>query len=135
MRVCVVLMSGLGDVVHGLPLVNALKRADPATHVTWVVQPMPSGILREHPAVDEVVLFDAHEGLPALRRLRRELRGGGGRRFDVVLNLNTYFKAVWPVLCARAPLRIGIDRRRTRDPVWLAANRTIAPGPVKHTQD
>lgn len=132
MRVCLVLMSGLGDVVHGLPLVNALKRADAATRITWVVQPMPAGILTPHPAVDEVVLFDAHEGLPALRRLLRQL---GGRRFDVTLNLNTYFKAIWPTLFSRAPLRIGIDRARTRDPVWLAANRTIPPGPVKHTQD
>ncbi len=133
MRVCIVLRSGLGDVVHGLPLVTALKRADPATRITWVVQPMPSGILRPHPAVDEVVLFDAHAGLPALRRLRRELRGDGG--FDVVLNLNTYFKAIWPTLFSRAPLRIGIDRRRTRDPVWLVANRLLSPGPVRHTQD
>ncbi len=135
MRVCLVLMSGLGDVVHGLPLVNALKRADPATRITWVVQPMPAPILTPHPAVDEVVLFDAHEGVPALRRLRRQLGGRGAPRFDVALNLNTYFKAIWPTLFSRAPLRIGIDRRRTRDPVWLATNRTLPPGPVRHTQD
>ncbi|HUF51720.1 MAG TPA: hypothetical protein VMN60_12920 [Longimicrobiales bacterium] len=29
---CTVLLTGLGDVVHGLPVVNALKRA-------WPVQP------------------------------------------------------------------------------------------------
>jgi len=133
MRVCMVLMSGLGDVVHGLPLVNALKRADPATHITWVVQPMPSGVLSPHPAVDEVIVFDAHEGLPAIRRLRDQLRVGG--RFDVALNLNTYFKAAFPMVFSRARLRIGIDRRRTRDPVWLVANRTLPRGPVKHTQD
>ncbi len=133
MRVCIVLMSGLGDVVHGLPLVNALKRADPATHITWVVEPMPAGVLRPHLAVDEVVLFDRHQGFAAVRRLWSELRRGGG--YDVVLNLNTYFKAAIPTAFTGAPVRVGIDRSRTRDPVWLFANRFIAPGPVKHTQD
>ncbi len=39
-RVCVVLLTGLGDEVHGLPLVTALKRDDPGWHVTWVAEPM-----------------------------------------------------------------------------------------------
>lgn len=131
MRVLIVLMSGLGDVIHGLPVVNALKRADPATRVTWVVEPMPSWALRPHRAVDEVVVFDRHRGLPALRDLWREL---GARRFDVAFNMNTYFKAAFPVIFSRAKLRVGIDRARTRDPVWLFNNRAVT-GPVKHTQD
>ena len=131
-RICVVLLTGLGDVVHGLPVVNALKRADPDCHITWVVEPMPSAAVRPHPAVDDVVVFQRARGLPGLVRLMRDMRG---RRFDLTLNFNVYFKSVFPTVLSRAPVRLGIDRARTRDGTWRVSNRHLPPGPVRHTQD
>lgn len=131
-RICVVLLTGLGDVIHGLPVVTALKRQDPTCRITWVVEPMPAGVLRGHPAVDEVVVYHKKDGLGGLRRLRRDL---AGRRFDVALNLNIYFKSVWPLVFSRAPRRLGIDRSRAADGVWLFANEHLSPGPRGHTQD
>ena len=61
-RVCVVMMSAVGDAVHVLPVLNALKRAAPAAHVTWVLQPGPATLVRGHPAVDEIVEFDRAAG-------------------------------------------------------------------------
>ena len=132
MRICVVLLTGLGDVVHGLPIVNAIKRAHPNAHITWVVEPMPSGILRPHPSVDEVVVFHKKSGWDGVRRLRREL---AGKHFDIALNFNIYFKSVFPTFFSRAKQRIGFDRGRARDGVWLFANEHLSPGPRKHTQD
>ena len=34
-HVCIVLLTGLGDVVHGLPVVNAIRRAHPALQHDW----------------------------------------------------------------------------------------------------
>ncbi len=132
MRICVVLLTGLGDVVHGLPIVNAIKRAWPHAHITWVVEPMPSGMLRPHPSVDEVIVFHKKTGWDGLRRLHRELRP---HHFDIALNFNIYFKSVFPTLFSRAQRRIGFDRGRTRDGVWLFANEHLPAGPRKHTQD
>ncbi len=132
MRICVVLLTGLGDVVHGLPIVNALKRAWPQSHITWVVEPMPSGILRPHPSVDEVIVFHKQAGWQGVRRLRAELRH---RSFDIALNFNIYFKSVFPTFFSRARRRIGFDRGRARDGVWLFANEHLQPGPRRHTQD
>jgi heptosyltransferase I len=131
-RVCVVLLTGMGDVVHGLPLVNALKDHDPARHITWVVEPMPAGVLAAHPSVDEVVVYRKREGLAGLRALRRDL---AGRRFDLTLNLNVYVKSAWPTLLSRAPHRLGFGRDRAREGTWLASNRHLLPGPYRHTQD
>ena len=61
-RVCIVLLTGLGDVIHGLPLVNALKRAWPDSRITWVVEPMPAGVLAPHPAIDRVVVYHKLHG-------------------------------------------------------------------------
>ena len=132
MRICVVLLTGLGDVVHGLPVVNAIKRAWPGSHITWVVEPMPSGILRPHPSIDDVIVFHKKSGWAGVRRLRQELRT---RHFDLALNFNIYFKSVFPTFFSRATRRIGFDRGRARDGVWLFANEHLQPGPRRHTQD
>lgn len=131
-RVCVVLLTGLGDVVHGLPVVNALKRDDPRRHVTWVVEPMPSALLRHHPAVDDVVVYHKKRGVRGVLELRREL---AGRRFDLTLNLHVYFKSVWPTVLSGAPVRLGFGRDRSREGVWLSVNRHLEPRPRAHTQD
>lgn len=131
-RVCVVLLTGLGDVVHGLPLVNALKRDDPSRHVTWVVEPMPAPLLDPHPAIDRVVVYRKKEGARGIRRLARELAGG---RFDLAINLNVYFKSVWPTVLSRAPHRLGFDRGRSFDLTWAFANHRLPPRPRAHTQD
>ena len=38
-RICIVMMSAIGDAVHVLPVVRALKRFDPASKITWILQP------------------------------------------------------------------------------------------------
>jgi heptosyltransferase I len=131
-RICVVLLTGLGDVVHGLPVINAIKRAHPDAHITWVAEPMPSGILRPHPSVDEVIVFHKKAGWDGVRRLRRELRP---HHFDLTLNFNIYFKSIWPMVFSGAKRRISFERGRARDGVWLFANQQLPPRPRQHTQD
>jgi heptosyltransferase I len=57
-RVCIVMMSAVGDTVHVLPLINALKRHTPGVHITWILQPGPATLVRGHRSVDEIILFD-----------------------------------------------------------------------------
>lgn len=129
---CVVLLTGLGDVVMGLPLANALKAQDPSRRITWVAEPMPSGALAHHPAVDDVVIYRKRDGLRGITALRREL---AARQFDLTLNLQVYFKSVWPTVLSGAPERIGFGRDRARDGVWLFSNRRLPPRPRRHTAD
>ena len=37
---CIVMMSAVGDAVHVLPVINALKRHSPDVVITWVLQPV-----------------------------------------------------------------------------------------------
>jgi heptosyltransferase I len=131
-HIAIVLLTGLGDVVHGLPVANALKRAHPSCRITWIVEPMPAAILEPHAAIDRVVVFHKKEGLRGIRRLARDL---AGERFDLTLNFNVYFKSVWPTVLTRAPHRLGFERGRGRDGVWLFANHHLPAGPRRHTQD
>src|SRR5262249_39726436 len=89
-RVCIVMMSAVGDAVHVLPVVNALKRHAPRVHVTWILQPGPMTLVRGHPAVDDFIVFDRSRGTRAFLDVRREL---ATREFDLVIDLQVYFKA------------------------------------------
>lgn len=131
-HVCVVLLTGLGDVVHGLPVVNAMKRAWPETRITWVVEPMPAGILQPHPAIDQVIVYDKKRGWRGVLELNQRM---GREEFDVAINFNIYFKSVFGTLFAGAPERWTFGRDRARDGVWLAGNRHLPARPRRHTQD
>jgi heptosyltransferase I len=132
-RLGVVMMSALGDAVHVLPLLDTLKHHAPATHVTWVLQPGPAEMVRGHPHVDDVIIFQRGRGLGAYAEVRREF----ARRapFDLLLNLQVYFKAGLVTMLAPARVKLGFDRSRARDLNWLFTSHRIAPHAQQHVQD
>ena len=131
-NICIVMMSAVGDAVHVLPVINALKRANPKTRITWVLQPAPATLVRGHRSVDEIIVFDRARGLAAFGDVASEL---AKRRFDLVINLQVYFKAGIVTLLTRAPIKLGFDRARARDLNWLFTNTKIPVAPVRHVQD
>ncbi len=131
-RVGVVMMSAVGDAVHVLPVLTALKRHHPTMHVTWVLQPGPATLVRGHHAVDEILLFDRTQGVRGFLDIRRELRS---RPLDLLINLQVYLKAGVITSFARAPVKLGFDRARARDANWLFTTDRIPPHPMQHVQD
>jgi len=131
-NICIVMMSAVGDAVHVLPVINALKRTNPATRITWVLQPGPAALVRGHRSLDEIVIFDRARGLAAFADVAREL---SKRRFDLVINLQVYLKAGIVTALTHAPVKLGFDRARARDFNWLFTNRKIPASPVQHVQD
>lgn len=131
-RLGIVMMSALGDAVHVLPLLDALKRHAPTTHVTWVLQPGPALMVQGHPLVDEAVVFQRSLGIRAYGDVRRQLRA---RPFDLLLNLQVYFKAGIVTWLARAPVKLGFDFARARDANWLFTTHRIPPHAPQHVQD
>src|SRR5262249_28404857 len=131
-RVCIVMMSAVGDAVHVLPVVNAIKRHAPNARVTWVLQPAPATLVRGHPSVDDIVLFDRSRGARAFLDARRTL---ASMRFDVVIDLQVYFKAGIVTSFTRAPVKLGFDRARARDFNWLFTTHRIPPHAPQHVQD
>jgi heptosyltransferase I len=131
-RVCIVMMSAVGDTVHVLPVITAFKRANPDTRITWILQQGPAALVRGHPLVDEILLFDRRAGLGGFIAIRDLLRA---RRFDVVLNLQVYLKAGIVTSFTHAPVKLGFDRARARDFNWLFSTHRIPPHAMQHVQD
>jgi heptosyltransferase I len=131
-NICIVMMSAVGDAVHVLPVINALKRTNPKTRITWVLQPGPATLVRGHRSVDEIITFDRAKGWRAFADVRAEL---AKRSFDLVINLQVYFKAGIVTAFTNAPVKLGFDRSRARDFNWLFTNSKIPKRPVQHVQD
>jgi heptosyltransferase I len=131
-RVLVVMLAAVGDAVHVLPVLNAIRRAHPPAHLSWVLQPGLVPFVRGHEAVDELIPFERARGWRGFADVRRRLRG---RAFDAVLLLQPYLKAGIVASFARSPYKLGFDRARARDASWLFTNRALPARPVQHMQD
>ena len=131
-RICIVMMSAIGDAVHVLPIVTALKRHEPAATITWILQPGPASLVRGHPELDEILLFDKSRGWRGMLELRTQL---ARRAFDLVIDLQVYVKAGLVTAFTRAPVKLGFDRARARDLNWLFTNTRIPSHAPQHVQD
>ena len=133
--ICIVMLSAIGDAVHVLPVVNALKRARPDVSITWVIQPVPWLLVQNHRAVDRFVKFRRRRGLRMLGDYRQTLGELRGTRFDLVINLQVYLKAGLLTAGIRADAKLGFDRARARDMNWLFTTHRIPPHEPQHVQD
>ena len=57
-RVCIIKPSSLGDVIHALPILAALRERWPAAHLAWVVNRPFQGVLQGHADLDELIVYD-----------------------------------------------------------------------------
>jgi len=114
--VLIILMGALGDVVRGLCLVDAIKSAWPDARITWVVEPACSGLVRLHPRIDRVVVFERKRGLSGVLALKQELNK---ERYDITLDLQRHLKSGVFSLLSRAPRRIGFHRKDAKEGNWL----------------
>ena len=139
-RIALVKLSSLGDVVHALPVAATLQAARPAARLAWIVERREAALLREHPALDEVIVVDtrgwrrarrpgaARAALGAVLALRRRLRD---MRFDTAIDLQGLIKSAVITAATSAPVRVGFARHWGREPLGaLFTNRHVTPPPT-----
>ncbi len=129
MRILIVRTSALGDVVHALPVLTALRRHLPQARIGWVVEEAMAPVLAGHPDLDEAIPVRLrHWGkTPFSRRTVRELGGflAALDRFapDVTLDLMGNHKAGAISALTLSDRRIGAARGARREPssaVWIS---------------
>src|SRR5258706_13386395 len=69
-RILVVRLSALGDVVHALPMLDALRRARPDAEIGWLVEEKAASLLAGHPQIDRLWVAPRRELVALLRRGR-----------------------------------------------------------------
>src|SRR5277367_663765 len=120
----------MGDILHALPAVAALRQAHPNWYVGWAVEPRWRPLL----CVDRIHLVKAKEWarsplrvqtLREVRDLRRELRG---ERYDLCIDLQGAVRSALAGRLAGAPRMIGEDQPREWAARWLFGERVATQG-------
>jgi lipopolysaccharide heptosyltransferase I len=111
-NILIVRLGAMGDIIHALPGVAALRHSFPAAHITWVVEPRWAPLIAGDGMVDRIVLFHRHQP-GTWNRTRLELRG---RRYDLAVDFQGLIKSALVAHFAR-PERIagfapGVVRER-----------------------
>lgn len=130
-RICIIRLSALGDVTHILPIVHTLKAEWPQVQITWIIGRHEHRMAGLFPDVDFRVL-NKKDGWQGYRQLWQSLRED---RFDVLLMMQTSFRAHLASLGVRAPYRLGYDRVRSRDLHGLFINDRIPHRDREHVLD
>lgn len=105
-RILIVRLSAIGDVVHGLPVLCALRDAIPDAHLAWLVEGRTAELLRGHRALNEVINVPKRwlKSPGEVWRLRQKLRAAC---FDVTIDLQGLSKSAIAAWLSGARRRLG----------------------------
>src|ERR1700692_3003829 len=110
-RFLVVRLTALGDILHTVPAVAALRAAHPGAKIDWVVERKWAPVLEGSPALDEVIPFDRRSlwgALECVQRLREN-------RYTCAIDFQGLYKSSLLAALSGAARRIGFDRAWARE--------------------
>ena len=122
MHVLIVKLSAIGDVVHALPAVAAIRRELTDVRISWVVERAAAAILRDSPVIDRLIEIDTRSWRRSLlkrdtqRALRARLSSLREETVDVALDFQGLIKSGFVAFASGAPRRIGFATEALREP-------------------
>ena len=143
-RILIVRLSALGDIIHALPVLFALKQSLPSTAVDWLVEANYASILALVPELDRRIVVRG----TASGASETSITFGGGlgylramsflraQRYDAALDLQGLIKsAVWARASGAARV-IGFARDHLREPQAASLySETVTPPGAGHVID
>jgi heptosyltransferase I len=115
-RIALLKPSALGDIVHSLPVLAALRRRFPDAHITWIVNRAYEPLLHGHPYLNATLSFD--RGIAKVGWMRAAKTYSGflaelrRQRFDLVLDLQGLLRSGLMCIATGAPRRVGLSTAR-----------------------
>ncbi len=114
--ILIVKLSAIGDVVHTLPALNALRRYYPQAHISWLVEEAAANLLSGHPALDRVLVSRRKAWLKGLgsaqwRQNAHEvsafMHSLWDRHYDMVFDFQAALKGAALIALVRGKRKIG----------------------------
>ncbi|HEV2883863.1 MAG TPA: glycosyltransferase family 9 protein [Pyrinomonadaceae bacterium] len=137
MRILVVKLGSIGDIVHTLPAVAAIRKNLPAAEISWVVERRSAEILRDNPILDRLIEVDTkalRRGLMSgetLRAPRQQLRRLRASAFDLALDFQGLLKSASIARLSGARRIFGFSREALREPASRLLLSKSIPIPAK----
>jgi len=142
MNILIVKLSAVGDVIHTLPSLSALRRLYPDAHITWVVEEASADLVINHPYLDQVLIsrrkswvknIKKGEFQSTWREIRSFIKQLKSRRYDLVIDFHGLFKSSIIVLLSRGKRKLGYDSWQELSGFFL--NEKIPEDMNKHAVD
>ncbi|MCB1022793.1 MAG: lipopolysaccharide heptosyltransferase I [Acidobacteria bacterium] len=136
MRILFVKLSSIGDVIHTLPALSAVKRALPESEISWVVEKKSAEILRNNPLVSRLIEVDTKtlrrgnvlgKTLQTAKTQLRELRAS---EFDLTIDFQGLLKSASIAKLVKTKQRYGFSKRNLREPtsrILMSASIEVEP--------
>lgn len=136
-RLLVLRLSALGDVIHTIPAVVALREANPETRISWVVEAAYRELVETVAGVETIPVRMKKWGrslLASRDEMRVALRAMRGA--DESIDFQGLMKSAMLGWLAGAKSRTGFDRKAIREkPALLFTNRKIEVDTTRHVVD
>mgnify|MGYP001161942426 CR=1 FL=1 len=116
MKILIVKLSAIGDVIHTLPALTALRRHYPDAQIDWLVEHPAADLVRGHDALNRVLVWRRREFVGLWKEGRvlaaagfflRQLRELRLSRYDLVVDFQALLKSSLWVFLARGRRKAG----------------------------
>ncbi len=128
-RILFIKPSSLGDIIHAMPALAALRRTHPSASVTWLVKRQWSGLVERIDGVDRVWAVD-----PGLKGWLSQVPALRAERFDVAVDLQGLFRSAAMGWLSGASHRVGFANAREGG-AWWYNQRVPVPTTEMHAVD
>jgi len=123
-RILIIKPSSLGDIIHALPTLAALRARFPKAWIAWLVKSEWAEILEGNPLLNEVlpVKFGVTQWWGVIQAVRK-------KHFDLVVDLQGLFRSAFIAKLSGASVVVGFAQGRECSP-WLYMHRVELPIPA-----
>jgi heptosyltransferase-1 len=118
-NILIVKLSAIGDVVHTLPALNAIRKAYPEARITWLVEEAAHDLVKGHPALDRVLVSKRKRWLkelqsPSFLSATKEVHGFikelRDTYYDMILDFQALLKSGILIALSRGKRKIGFGK-------------------------
>lgn len=122
MKILIIKLSSIGDVLHTLPVLSAIRKELPNAEIDWVVEKKSAEVLRNNSLIHKLIEVDTKslrtkdsfgKNLSIAGESLRNLRA---TKYDITLDFQGLFKSAAIAKLARAKKRVGFAKEFLREP-------------------
>lgn len=121
MKILIVKLSSIGDVIHTLPALAALRRHFPSAEISWIVERSSAQLLRENPLLDHLIEIDTRvwrrqwRAPETWRQVKSTIERLRAHTFDVGFDFQGLLKSALVLFLSGARRRVGFETACLRE--------------------